>query len=539
MNVAPSLRSATLRAAFAVLLLLLPLIASPGAARATEREAGAPAPLRLEGMVRDANGVPLSGALVRARITRWTTDGSRPQHERYTWTDAYGRYRLDDVTHGLPADALWAAQGQATLAEHPPAERELLDVLRDALAGGDAVARADFVIDTATATLAGRLRIRASDEPLAPTPFAGATVTLTQTDGSGVSRSTAVEPDGRFRISVPPGRYRVTGNAPAGALPAIWPGLPSITPIDAPAIELRRDELRDDLELALRARLPYTAVTEFGQHVEGWDPRDPRNPRTGEAPRCYPRDTEPVPGTSGSRAALVGEPVRNDGGQLRGGVAVGEPIFLVVRNVGDRMLWLDRVRLEGDGANSYHVASTGVTFSRCASPFLAPGEAHLPNLSIALYPVPGVRQPDVLRMTAVIGHDQGELRVPIDARRTVRPASPTGKPSVPSAAPTSSRPTGPKATGTAPTLAALELGRRTLRVHFPAAGTAVVAFQRRGGGRRARWRTVRSVRLRASGTSDRTARVPRLRPGRYRVRLTTEVVGQPRRTLEVLHRVRR
>ena len=530
------LRPATHRALLAVLFLLL-LVASP-AARATSREAGpAAAPLRLEGTVRDANGVPLSGALVRASITRWTSDGSRPQHERYTWTDAHGRYRLDDVTHGLPADALWAARGQATLAEHPPAERELLDVLRDALAGGDAVARADFVIDTATATLAGRLRIRASDEPLAPTPFAGATVTLTQTDGSGVSRSTPVEPDGRFRISVPPGRYRVTGNAPAGALPAIWPGLPNITPLEAPAIELGRDEVRDDLELALRARLPYTAVTEFGQHVEGWDPRDPRNPRDGEALLCYPRDTDPVPGTSGSRAALVGEPVRNEGGQLRGGVVLGEPIYLVVRNVGDRMLLLDRVRLEGDGASGYRVASTGVTFSPCSPPFLAPGEAQLPNLAIVLSPVPGTRQPDVLRMTAVIGHDQGELRVPIEARRAVRPATPTGKPSAPPSPPSPARPTGSRATGTAPTLAALELGRRTLRVHFPAAGTAVVAFQRRGG-RRARWRTVRTVRLRATGTSDRTARVPRLRRGRYRVRLTTAVAGQPRRTLEVLYRVR-
>lgn len=509
------------------------------AGTATTRSAAA-APLRVEGTVADHDGRPVAGASVQLSLRRWGASGGDSSGYRVGWTDAQGRFAIDDATDGIPPDALWAASAMAAHdGEHGPSV-DVLDALQRASASGEA-ARIDLVTSVATSTISGRLIIRPSDGEQDPTPFVeersgqpGPSVVIA---GEGSSQRTAsVDAAGRFSLRVPPGTYRLSATAP-GALATVWPDIEDV-PVAAGETLRVGDRETAVADFSMRARLPHDAYTEAGTWEPGWRVQNGERLLSDPA-RCYPPDphVSRVPG-AGSRAVAIslgtGELVSLARPTV---VRAGNLLTVLVENAGDRRLWLDAAHLEGPGAPRFRKPASWSQMPCARNMSLPPKVPYGGGTAIWFDARSIPSQPE--RLDVVIPHDQGELRVPLEVRNLPPEPQPTFTwPALAAPGPRPPSPTKRPFKGTAPTLASLELSRRTVRVHLPGAGTATVAFQRRAGRRKARWRTVRTLRLRSSGTADLSRRMPRLRPAGYRVRLTTSVPGQAPRTITVLHRVR-
>ncbi len=522
-----------------VVLAILAVAAASGDAAATARAAQ---PLRVTGVVRDDVGEPVPDARVSLTVQPWSASGGGPTSSTAALTDALGRYALPDALGEVPVSALWRAtaavdvDGSGSL---PPVDvRAILE-----RGASDGHAQVDLVAPAFTATLSGRLVLRPSGAAVSPEPFL-------QGSGWSIRRSTVtvrspeigirqapVDDEGRWSIRVPAGRYQLTAEAP-GALPTQWPDLPAITEVAQPAIAVARGEART-ADISMRARLPYGARDEYGRFHAGYDPDDQRG-RAAEwdvaVPSCYPADEHVSAYVgAGSRVSVAdaeGRPVAVTEPRI---VRAGSGFAVPIVNTGDELLRLDGVRLEGPGAGAYRVPSTW-SLIRCAPQLsLAPGTAA--GVHGIWFDPTGIAARPPFRFDVVVPHGQGELRVPIEARDLgpgpISWPGPLGGGSTVGAVPKAPRPS-----GTAPTLASLSLSARKLRVQLPGAGTATVVFQRRITGRRPRWRTVRTVRLRARGAGEIARSMPRLRAGRYRVQLRTTVPGQPARAITVLHRVR-
>ncbi|MDX8151586.1 carboxypeptidase-like regulatory domain-containing protein [Patulibacter brassicae] len=509
---------------------------------ATTRSAAA-SPLRVEGTVADRDGRPVVGASVQLTLRRWDPNGSSSTGYRGGSSDARGRFVIDDATDGIPLDALWTASAMAAHGgEHGPSVDVLAALQRAATTGEPA--RIDLVTSVATATITGRLTIRPGDGEQDPTPFVEerpgrpAPSVVIAGERPYDQRTATVDADGRFSLRVPPGTYRLSATTP-GALATVWPDLEDV-PIGSGEALRVGDHGTAVADFSMRARLPYDATTEAGTWEPGWRVQDAERRPTDPA-RCYPPDphVSRVVG-AGSRAVATflgtGEAVSLTRPSV---VRAGNLLTLTVENAGDRRLWLDDAHLEGPGAQRFRKPASWSQMPCARNMSLPPKEPYGGGTAIWFDARSIPSAPE--RLDIVIPHDQGELRVPLE----VRDLPPEPQPTFPWPTPVASgpRPSSPTTAkrpfkGTAPTLASLELSRRAVRVHLPGAGTATVVFQRRAAHRAARWRTVRTVRLRSTGAADLSRGMPRLRPARYRVRLTASVAGQVPRTITVLHRIR-
>ena len=388
------------------------------------------------------------------------------------------------------------------------------------------------------AVIGGRVSVRASEgEPRAPDLLADARVSVTGVlpDGSGTGwYDIPVDDDGRYELAVPPGSYEVRAES-RGGLDTAWPDLPGgYQSVPRAVVEPRQRRL--DLDVSMRARLPYAAFDRTGRLHEGWDPADPRTTErvlASDQPPCYPAETATrSPGATGSIAEVAGGPLRTlpYGGHVYD-ISAGQGFYLLLRNSGDRILWLGGLHLEGPGAGAYRVSTR--YRPRCLELHVPPGETQTYAIGFEPQEVPFLPS---YRFDIVVPDDHGGLRIPVTA---VNPAAKLLAAAASTATPPATlKPAKRPKLGKAPTLAGLELTRRKLRVHFPGAGTATVFFDQRGPGRRTRWRTVRTIRLTATRTGDRSRSLPRLPAGSYRVRLLAQIAGQPARRLTITHRVR-
>ncbi|MEV4423520.1 hypothetical protein AB0L40_26665 [Patulibacter sp. NPDC049589] len=269
-----------------------------------------------------------------------------------------------------------------------------------------------------------------------------------------------------------------------------------------------------------------------------WDPVRPASvvtgPRIEELPGQGPRDAQ------GGRITITG--IRTD-----------HTVEIV--NRGDDATAVRAVRVEGPDADLLQCVNPGLTEDTpCKPQILFPTWAYRVTL-----PVGRVAYRPVYRVTVVIEleHPDQTLRYPVEIRNLL-PAG-VQVSDVPdwigwllphltadqgAALLAGSRKPGamaPAVLASAARAAArsVRVDRRRVRVAFPGAGTARVGVQRRTTGRRPRWRTLHTVRLRATRPRTVAGRVPALEPGRYRLRVRLALRGTSVRTASVVRTVRR
>lgn len=534
--------------ALLVLCALLVVATWAPAARADDEPLPAGAPTgTVQGVVRDEQGAPIRGVVVRASINR-TTGNSMRWWDRETRTGDDGRYVLRDVLVPVGSDALnsrltfdspdW---GLATDADFGTAFQAT--PLGTTYVSDMSLLRRDV-------TLRGRVSVRDGASPAGASVRAEAIAVDPVRDDENEPRwwDADVAPDGTWSVRIPPVPVRLRGDSTFG-LPTGYPDLPSIRR-DSPVLRTTHGEVREGLDLSLRARLPHAALDEYGQAHQG---SAGTNLEVWEMTERYGRDPHrSVLSTVGARIAAgavtnvddspLGLPA-NDPVTITG---MPIPVQLTLRNDGDDDLWLGAVRFEGAAATCF---VTGPP-APCADAYVLPGTTRTVRVT-----VDSTRWSEVYRTTLVLPSNAGaDLRVPVAVRNLATadydpndPSHPVPLGLVPYLPPAqlalalaNGNLRGPVARALA--LATLTLTRTRVGATFPGAGSATVTIAR-ARPRRARrpttWRTVQRVRLtrNAAGRSVRAIRP--LAAGRYRLRTVTRITGRPSRTTTTYRTVRR
>jgi hypothetical protein len=551
----------------ALLVLLLVGVLLPAATTS----AAEPRRVVVTGQVTDDDGRSLAGASVTLSGSGLDATGERPSVFRQTETDEHGRYRLTDVF--VPAvEPFWesgAAELRVEAADHVGTRRSVLAELRSGLGAGTVVL--DQRLPARSATIRGRVSVRGA--ALGP-----ATVTAANPDGT-VRFSTDTAADGSYELRLSGGHWRVTGESRFG-LTTRWPDLP-MGRDDAPDLVVQRGAVRDGVDLSLRARLPGPGIDEYGLLHRGYDPA-----QENAAPVTYPRDSyHSVLSPLGPRLDIAVSPfhepsvARNlqPGELLTFGNVAGPGMLVTVglRNTGDDLVFLKGLRLEGGDRLAAFSCHTDL-LSPCDVQRVPPGRTITLRLGILfadyrfrygttlVVPDVGLRIPLALRNVMPPGWDPAkERRVPADwadhappeqlalavlanggrpfalgpsakamaAGKTAEQATPGGPTAVAKGNSTAPAGTGPAASPRK-RLGKPSLSRTRLSARFPLAGRATIRIDREVApkgrdGRPARFRTVARVSLRAARPGIRRARVRRLAPGRYRMRVQAWIGGAP------------
>lgn len=395
---------------------------------------------------------------------------------------------------------------------------------------------ADVDPGTPDATLAGRIAVRDGGS------VEGGKITASRLDSpDGITWGYDAEADdtGAWSVEVPAGRYRLQAESRFG-LQTGWPDLPPS--LGTAPVVVRTGEKRDDLDFSMRLRLPQAADDEYGWLHGGWDDDAFGHVKN---PVPYPRDTYrsvtavrgPVAELGGPRPPTQFTTTYPDTREFRFDPEVGGVRFEYdLTNSGDGVLWTGDVRIEGAPGD---FTSCGLPpFVRCSDQWIAPGQTATYPAGVDTRGMTGPRT-----VTLVIPNNAGpEIRVPI---RLV-PADPPTAAAVPTSRATPAPAAAATAAKTPPSwassLQAAVVRRASVRLRFPAAGRVVVRIDRpvrpkaRGA---SRWRTARTVRLKAAHSGPRSARMARLPKGRYRIRLDATAASGGRERVTALRSVRR
>ncbi|MDX8151589.1 hypothetical protein SK069_08305 [Patulibacter brassicae] len=464
----------------------------------------------------------------------------------------------------------WRRRGAARRRAGGAAATLLVVAASLAATPGPAAARADDsgmrAFDALTAVLRGRVTVRGA--ALGP-----GQVTASRPDGAE-RLVTDTDTDGRYELRVRPGRWRVTAESRYG-LPTRWPDLP-MGREDAPDVVAQDGEVRDGLDFSLRARLAGPGTDEYGTRYAGHDPS-----QEDAAATSYPRDPyRSVLSPNGPRLSITVAP-HHDAGSVRnlrpgelltfgiGGVTV--PVTLGVRNTGDDTVFLRDARF--DGGDAVRFGSCTLDQGACGTSRLLPGQGTTMRLwpvfaayrfhyaTTFVVPGGGLRIPLVLRNVAPPGWGtDGDARMPADwaehapldqvalakaSGRGFAPSARAAAGAAPAPSPTTgvATPAAPSGSGSS-RLGTPALSRTALTARFPVAGRATVRIDRQVApaartGRPARWRTVGRVTLRARRPGVQRARVRRIVPGRYRMRVQSWLGGAPLDARTVTVRVSR
>jgi hypothetical protein len=509
----------------------------------------------IEGVVRDVSGAPVADAHVHVE-TNTSRHGNgytaSVEHDVDAQTDAEGRYRLDDVVLPETRGTEVVFPGQLTV-QKPGLTRQGITDIDRRLLDATGVVRADVVLRPIDAVLRGRLSVRGG------TPEGGRVTVHEVGVDPGVHHDLGTygaqaDDDGRWRIEVPGGRFTALASSTYG-LDTKWPDLPAAWTID-PSFDVSPGATRDGLDLSMRLRQPAAAFDEFGQLFDGWRP-----PQPGDTVGTYPPDT--YRSTTIVRGAVVdaGPPHTSDftlgwlpKDQLVTTTGLGVPIDVRITNTGDDVLRLGDVRLEGEKLGAFTCL---VDNQRpCKGSIALPGR----SVIVTVTPFTNAYAPVYhLRLVVPSNASAGDTRVPIDIRNVSDPSANPYDPNnvaalgqflPPEALALIAANQAAEAAGrplrfaTATELSAAVLRRDRVRVAFPSAGTATVRVDRavrarpRVRARGVRWATARSVHLRATRSSTRTARIRPLAAGRYRVRLTIRLGTGKARTVSAIRTLR-
>lgn len=361
-----------------------------------------------------------------------------------------------------------------------------------------------------------------------------------------------LDADGRWEASVRPGIWAVTAET-AGGLRGHWPDLPGAWPEEQrPTVTVSAGEVREGLNVRLRQRMPTAAVDEYDVWHRGTsDPQEPYPTATVGLPR-YPYDpVRPVSSVVGAKIEeLPGQGPRDAQGQPFAITGIRGYHTVEILNRGDDAAFIRDVRVEGPDADLISCVNPGLTEDTpCRPQPLFPGWAYRASISTGTLPYRPVYRVEVVFELA---NPDRTLRYPLQIRNLLPPGVQitdvpdwlgwllphltNDQSSALLAGDRAAKTLAPAARAAAQ---GARLDRRRVRVAFPAAGTARVGVQRRVGGQRARWKTVRTVRLRATRAGTVSRRVQALAPGRYRLRVRVALQGTPPKTATVTRTVAR
>lgn len=524
-----------------VLLLLALALVPVATARAAEPTA------TVAGTVRDGAGAPVAGAriYVNGPGSRRPA-GIHPSDASWPWaavSDATGAYEIPGVPMWAAGDELYESTVFASRHGYTSSHYLGREESRPFVAREAATYRADFVLHRIDAVIRGRVSIKggASPEALRVYPErVGDPNTTFQPE-------LVTHPDGRYELTVPAGRYRVGAESRYG-LAGNAPDLPGVR--TGPAFDLPAGGVREDVDVLLRARLPYPATDQYGYWQFGYE-----DGRVSDDPfPRYPRDETPsVLSTIGPvlehgvpRTAKHNEPGEGSTDLTAG--FFGLNVYRVrLHNRGDHDLWVRSVRFEGPDAGwfscqePYH-GSGDVFWVGCDQGFVLPGETK--DLPIQVRN--GVLKAE-FRATAVVTTSApgGELRFPMVVRMPgvpsgALPTPPAGgaAPGTGSATPRPARPRPMTRSARSRLGRSVALAPTRVRVRLPGAGRVAVRIERRTSRAGRRGKTVRRATLRATRARTVTARLRRLPAGRYRVRMTVALAGHTAATVTVDRTVR-
>lgn len=534
-----------------VLAVLVALLAdgAPARAAAPVTPSGTRA-ITVRGVVRDEQGaaVPRADVRLNALAQDFPTSGRQDWHT--TQTDEQGHYELRDVattaTGGAEVASLRAEAPGFAGTNHP-------DFGPAFVAAGAGPMDADFVLVRRDVTLRGRLRIRGTDDASGGSVLAtAAEIDPRRNPGNAPEFWSAdVQPDGTWSMRIPPVPVRLEARSTHG-LPTRWPDLPTAR-WDAPVIRTVHGDVRDDLDLSMRQRLPYAAIDEFGELQEGVVPRtldDP--PVTARYPRDAHRSVTSVVGPRIAVGPVVNDPSSPLGVPADDPVTITRmpiPVQATVTNDGDDVLWLDDVRFEGDRA------TCDVTYvaGPCEDAFVLPHSSR-PLMIV----VDSTRYAPVYRTTLVLRSSApgGETRIPVSVRNLATADYDTDDPShpvplglVPYLSPVQLAQALANGNLRIPAAVARSLAVRSVTVTrgrvtatFPGAGTATITIARarpRAPRRAVAWRTVQRVRLTSARAGRRSKAIRSLPAARYRLRTVTRIAGHRPRTTTTYRVVRR